>query len=162
MVEKTKEQLLADLTEVQKMLEEQTETHGQMIRNFQALIAGEELFSQIIDFFPYPIAIFTPEFKVALVNKAFEAETKLQLSNSEKESVCILRHKIDDTQLASAVSAVFSGDTFILDNVKNPFSMFNAIAQQRAVQPGHFNKALIFPVPADNAVITHGVIAFMP
>jgi hypothetical protein len=73
MSDKTKEQLLEELTEVQKMLEERTEIQGQMIRKFQLLIANEGLFSQIIDFFPYPIAIFTPQYTLTMVNTAFAA-----------------------------------------------------------------------------------------
>ena len=44
MGEKTKEQLLEELAEVQKMLEERTEIQGQMIKKFQTLIANEGLF----------------------------------------------------------------------------------------------------------------------
>ncbi|NLV35412.1 MAG: hypothetical protein GXY17_01895, partial [Clostridiaceae bacterium] len=62
MGDKTKEQLLEELSEVQKMLEEKTETQGKMIKRFQMLVSNEALFSQIIDFFPYPIAIFTPQY----------------------------------------------------------------------------------------------------
>jgi hypothetical protein len=45
---------------------------------------------------------------------------------------------------------------------KNPFSMFSGITRQSALQSDRFNKAVIFPVPADDAKITHGVIVFMP
>lgn len=162
MGDKTKEQLLEELSEVQKMLEERTETQGQMIRKFQLLIANEGLFSQIIDFFPYPIAIFTPQYTLAKVNKAFTAETKTRFMNPEEEAFRILQHKISDMSLAAAVMQVFAGDTFFLEDLKNPFSMFSGIMRQSAPQPGHFNKAVIFPVPADDAEITHGVIVFMP
>ena len=46
--------------------------------------------------------------------------------------------------------------------LKNPFSMFSGITQQRAAEPDRFNRVVIFPVPADDAKITHGVIVFMP
>lgn len=81
MGDKTKEQLLEELTKVHKMLEERTEIQGQMIRKFQLLIANERLFSQIIDFFPYPITIFTPQYTLAIVNKAFSMETKMTVKN---------------------------------------------------------------------------------
>ncbi|MDD4680004.1 MAG: hypothetical protein PHP79_03815 [Clostridia bacterium] len=162
MCDKTKEQLLEELSEVQKMLEERTETQGQMIKKFQMLIANEGLFSQIIDFFPYPIVIFTPEYKLALVNKAFAAETKAQFRNSEKEDARILQYKIDDAQLSAAITRVFAGDTFFLEDLKNPFSMFSGIAPSSTPKLDCFHKAIIFPVPADNAKVTHGVIVFMP
>jgi len=162
MEDKTKEQLLEELSAVQKMLEERTETQGQMIRKFQTLIANEGLFSQIIDFFPYPIAIFTTQYALALVNRAFEAEIKTRfIMNLGKEAACILQYKINDGQLAAAVKQVFRGETFFLEGLRNPFSMFSGIAQQSALQPDRFQKAVIFPVPTDDK-ITHGVIVFMP
>jgi AraC family transcriptional regulator len=162
MSDKTKEQLLEELTEVQKMLEERTEIQGQMIRKFQLLIANEGLFSQIIDFFPYPIAIFTPQYTLTMVNKAFAAETKTPVKNPEEGAVRILKYKIDDTQLAAAVTRVFAGDTFFIEDLRNPFSMFSGITRQSAPQSDRFNKAVIFPVSADDVEITHGVIVFMP
>ena len=44
MGDKTKEQLLVELAEVQKMLEERTEIQGRMIKKFQLLIANEGCF----------------------------------------------------------------------------------------------------------------------
>ena len=161
MGDKTKEQLLEELSVVQKMLEEKTETQGQMIRKLQMIIANEGLFSQIIDFFPYPIAIFAPQYTLAMVNKAFESEIKSRFMSREKEAVRILQYMIDDTQLAVAVSHVFSGKTFFLEGVKNAFSMFSAVTQQGASQLDHLSKVLVFPVPGDGDKITHGVIVFM-
>ena len=159
---KTKEQLLEELSEVQKMLEERTETQGQMIRKFQLLIENEGLFSQIIDFLPYPLAIFTPQYTLAMTNKAFAEETKTRVMYPEKGAARILQHKISDMRLAAAITGVFAGNTFFLEDLKNPFSMFSGIAQQSAVEPGRFNRVVIFPVPADDATITHGVIVLMP
>jgi AraC family transcriptional regulator len=162
MGDKTKKQLLEELSEVQKMLEEKSEAQGHMIRKFQMLIANEGLFSQIIDFFPYPIAIFTPQYTLTMVNKAFAAETKTPVKNPEEGAVRILKYKIDDTQLAAAVTRVFAGDTFFIEDLRNPFSMFSGITRQSAPQSDRFNKAVIFPVSADDVEITHGVIVFMP
>ena len=161
MGDKTKEQLLEELSEVQKMLEEKTETQGQMIKKLQMIIANEGLFSQIIDFFPYPIAIFTPQYTLAMVNKAFEAEIKSWFMSGKNETIRILQYKIDDTQLAVAVSRVFAGNTFFLEGVRNAFSMFSGVAQQGVSQLDHLSKILVFPVPGDGDKITHGVLVFM-
>ena len=162
MGDKTKEQLLEELSEVQKMLEERTEAQGQMIRKFQLLIENEGLFSQIIDFLPYHLAIFTPQYTLTMTNKSFAAETKTRIMYPEKGAARILQHKISDMRLAAAITGVFAGNTFFLEDLKNPFSMFSGIAQQSAVELGRFNRVVIFPVPADDATITHGVIVLMP
>ncbi|HHV64053.1 MAG TPA: hypothetical protein GXX46_03115 [Peptococcaceae bacterium] len=144
-----------------EMLEARTEAQGQMIKRLKVLIANEGLFSQVIDFFPYPIAIFTSDYILTLVNKAFETVTKTQVLNGEKGKVCILPYKIVNTQLATAVSRVFAGETFFLEDLKNPFTMFSGI-KESGHQPNHFSKAVIFPIPADNSGATHGVIVFTP
>ena len=138
---KNKEQLLEELAEVQKMLEEKTEIQGQMIKKFQMLIANDGLFSQIIDFFPYPIAIFTPQYTLAIVNQAFAAEAKTQFMNLEKRTVRILQHKINNIQLAAAVRGSLPGIPS-LEDLKNPFSMFSGIMQQSAAEPDRFNRLL--------------------
>ena len=144
------------------MSEERTETQGQMIKRFQTLIENEGLFSQIIDFLPYPLAIFTPQYTLAMTNKAFATETKTRGMYPEKGAARILQHKINDIQLAAAVRGVFAGNTFFLEDLKNPFSMFSGITKQSEAEPDRFNRVVIFPVPADDAKITHGVIVFMP
>jgi hypothetical protein len=40
--------------------------------------------------------------------------------------------------------------------------MFSGITRQSAPQSDRFNKAVIFPVSADDVEITHGVIVLMP
>ena len=159
---KTKKQLLEELLEVQKILEEKIEAQGYMIRKLQMLTANEGLFSQIIDFFPYPIAIFTPQYTLVMANKAFAAEAKTRFGDLEKGAVRILQYKINDMRLAAAVRKVFAGDTSFLEDLNEPFSMFSGIARQSAPQPGRFHKTVIFPVAADDAKVTHGVIMFMP
>ncbi|MGI6452105.1 MAG: hypothetical protein ACOX0E_01290 [Syntrophomonadaceae bacterium] len=161
MGEKTKEQLLEELSKVQQMVEEKTEIHGHMVRKFQMLIKNDGLFSQIVDCFPYPIAIFTAQYKLTLVNQAFAAEIKIRFKNSEKTSLRILQYKIDDTQLAAALVKVFAGNTSFLEGLRNPLSMFSGITQHKVLPSDRFRKAVIFPVPSD-AEITHGVIVFMP
>jgi hypothetical protein len=128
---KTKEQLLEELSEVQKMLEKRTETQGHMIRKFQRLIENEGLFSQIIDFFPYPLAIFTPQYTLAMTNKAFAEETKTRVMNPEKGAARILQHKID-MRLAAAVTGVFAGRYLLFRGLKEPvFHVFRNYAAKR-------------------------------
>ena len=54
MEKKTKEQLLDELTEVQKMLEKRTELQGHMMRDLKLLVANELLFSPDNRFFTLP------------------------------------------------------------------------------------------------------------
>ncbi len=162
MNDRIKEQMLEELSEAQKMLEKKTEIHGRMIKKLQMLIANEGLFSQIIDYFPYPIAIFSPQYTLVMVNKAFAEETKMWPVNLEKGAVRLLQYRTDNMQLAAAVRQVFSGSTSFLEDIKYPFTMFSGIPQCRDLQSDRFSRAVIFPVPADDVKIDHAVIVFMP
>jgi hypothetical protein len=158
---KAKEPLHQELVEAQKMLEGKTEAHGHMIKKFQLLIANDGLFSQITDSFPYPIAIFTSQQTLTMVNKAFTAETNIKLTSLEKEDVRILPYKIDNIRLAEAVVQVFAGNTFFLENLNGTLPMLLGITSKDVPQKGNFNKAIVFPISSDNNKI-HGVIVFMP
>jgi hypothetical protein len=79
----------------------------------------------------------------------------------KKKEIRVLQYKTNDMQLASAITNVFSGKTFILESLSNPFSIFSGVAQQNAQQPDRYTRAVIFPVSSDDAAITHGVIVFL-
>ena len=57
---------------------------------------------------------------------------------------------------------VFNGNTYFLEGLKNPFSIFSGITEQSSEVPDRYNRSVIFPVPIDDDKITHGVIVFMP
>lgn len=154
MHDKTKEKLLDELSDVQKLLGEKTELRGKMIKDLQTLICKNGLFSQIVNYFPYPIAIFTPDYELAMVNDAFATATKARPAR-------ILQYKIKDAQLISAIVQVFKGDTFLLEELKSPFSMFPGIKLKNEATES-LKKVIVFPVLADDNTITHGVIVFLP
>lgn len=131
-----------------------------MISKLLSLFTNDGVLSQVIDDFPYPIAIFTPRYTLAMVNKAFTEATKIEADNLE--SIRILQYMVEDARLATAITKVFDGDTFYLEDLKNPFSMFQGGTQEVAPQSAHFNNAVVFPVIVDDGEITHGVIVFMP
>ena len=55
MGDQTMEQLLSELADVHKMLENGTDAQDQMIKKLQLLLANDGVFSQIIDFFLIPL-----------------------------------------------------------------------------------------------------------
>ena len=60
-----------------------------------------------------------------MTNKVFAAEIKTRVIYPEKGAACILQHKINDMQLAAAITGVFAGDTFFLEDLKNPLSLLS-------------------------------------
>jgi hypothetical protein len=115
----------------------------------------------IIEFFPYPMAIFGPDYTLFMVNDAFAEETNIRPADVEKGEVRILRYKADDMQLAAAITHVFDGKTTILEDLKDPFSVFSGVEQQK-LRHGRYTQAVVFPITSDDDAVTHGVIVIMP
>lgn len=160
MGEKTKEQLLSELLEIQKDLEEKVQYHDQMIRRFQMLTANEGLFSQIIDSCPYPISVFTPQGILEMVNHAFAAATGASPEDLETHRLNIYHCISDDTALTGAIKKAFAGETCFLDDLKQPLMGFPERNRKQDLPPSNYRKAIVFPIPAENGLVAHGVAVF--
>lgn len=160
MGEKTKEQLLSELLELQKELADKVQYHHQMIRRFQMLTANEGLFSQIIDFCPYPIAVFTPQGILETVNNAFAAETGANQGDLRAGRLNIYHCISDDIALTSGVRQAFAGETCFLDNLNNPLIGFPEQKSKKDLPSKSYQKAIIFPIPAEDSLVMHGVAVF--
>jgi PAS domain-containing protein len=137
-------------------------SHGRMVEKLQKLIADDGLYPQIIECFPYPVAIFSPDHTLVMANRVFADVTGMDPADLVKGNIRILQYKIDDLQLASAIWRVFDGNTIFLEGVRQPFGMFSGIHANHDMQPGCYSKAVIFPVPGNDGKIGHAVIVFMP
>lgn len=146
----------------QHLPEEGSGSRGRMVEKLQKIIADEGLYSQVIDFFPYPVIVFSPDYTLVMVNKVFAEATGMDPVEIVRGNIRILQYKIDDLQLASAISRVFAGNSIFLDDVRQPFDMFSDIPANHDMQPGCYSKAVIFPVPGNDGKIGHAVIVFMP
>ena len=160
MGEKTKEQLLSELLELQKELEEKVQYHDQMIRRFQMLTANEGLFSQIIDFCPYPIAVFTPQGILETVNNAFAAETGAIPDDLGAGRLNIYRCISDDIALTSAIRLAIAGETCFLDDLENPLISFSEGKRKKNSTTKDYRKAIVFPIPAEDGLVMHSVAVF--
>ncbi|NYB73435.1 hypothetical protein HZF24_04710 [Sedimentibacter hydroxybenzoicus DSM 7310] len=160
MGKKTKEQLLSELLVLQKELEKKVQHQDQMIRRFQMLTANESLFSQIIDFCPYPIAVFTPQGVLETVNDAFSAATGADGEELGDRKLSIYDCISNNVELDSAIRQVFAGKNQFLDNLKNPLTGFEGLKKKTELPLKGYRKAIIFPIPAEGGLIMHGVAVF--
>lgn len=157
---KTKEQLLSELLELQRELEEKVQYHNQMIRRFQMLTANEGLFSQIIDFCPYPIAVFTPHGILETINNAFAAETGASQEDLGAGRLNIYNWISDNIVLTSAIRKAFAGETCFLDGLKNPLIGFSERKRKKDPQSKNYQKAIVFPIPTEDGIVMHCVAVF--
>lgn len=159
MNEDAKAKLLAELLEVQKMLEEKIEVQDHKIKKLQALITEEDMFSQIVDCCPYPIAVFTPNGRLATQNQAFAAQTNTGASKAEDAMPGILTCGfLHNQSFIRAIKKVFSGKTFFLESLDNPASASSSTEGRPAER---FGKAIVFPVTDDDENVTHGVLVLI-
>ncbi len=113
-------QLLKDLVEAQKVLEEKLETQDQMIKRFQALTANEGLFVQIIDYFPYPIAVFSSNGMLEVVNNALLAEVGVSDRKMLVNRLNIFSYSSDIAAgISDAIKRVLAGETIFLFDLKD-------------------------------------------
>jgi len=158
--EKTKEQLLFELMEIQKTLGKKVELHDHMIKRFQTLTSNEGLFSQIIDYCPYPIAVFTPQGTLIMANHALFKEAKLESKDLEAGKCNVFRQNSSNIQLHNAVKQIFTGKTFLLEGLEEPLSIFSGAKRDNKMSSENFDKAIVFPIFNDDGEISHGVIVF--
>lgn len=161
MGEKTRDQLLSEMLEVQKLLKEKVEHQDQMIRRFQMLTANEGLFSQIIDYCPYPIAVFTPQGILEAANTAFATGTGVSSKEVEDGRRNIFKCISIDVRLNNAIKQAFAGKTSFLESLKNPLSGSPEIKQKNKPKSKNYEKAIIFPISSDGGGVTHGVAIFI-
>lgn len=157
---KTKEQLLLELIEFQKMLGDKVETQDHMIQKFQMLIRNEGLFTQVIHFFPYPIVIFTEDGKLKMANQAFFTETNRNpIDVTEGRINIIARLTTENYEMLEAVHDVFLGETKLLNGLIDPLSMF--VKDNDGIYPANYGSAIFFPLIDVEGQIAYGVAMFI-
>ena len=157
---KTKEQLLVELIEFQKVLEEKVETQDRMIQKFQTLTTNDGLFTQVIHYFPYPIAIFTRDGELTMANQTFFAETNRNPTEISEGRINMFdRLTTENYEVLEAVNEIFTGEIKLLKNLSDPLSMF--IKDNKNMSPANYGSAIFFPLVEGNGQITYGVVMFI-
>jgi len=158
--EKTKEQLLKELREFQTELEKKVRHQDQMIRRFQMLTENEGLFSQIIDFCPYPIAVFTAQGILEKVNDAFTVQTGIKSGETESGKLSIYNCISGDDELIAAIRQALNGKTCSLETLNNPFLGLPTTKLPQDLPSKSYRYATVFPIPSEEGAILHGVVVF--
>jgi len=157
-----KQQLFNELIETQKALEERLKTQEQMIKKFQTLTANEDLLVRIIDYFPYPIAVFSSDGILELVNYALLNEVNV----SERETI-VNRYNVfydsSDTAavLTNAIKRVLAGETVFLFDLKDALK---SIAGSNLINGRDISvcrDAILFPITDSEKKVCHVVVVLM-
>lgn len=136
------------------------EGQDRFINRFQMLIQNEGLFSQVIDNFPYPIAIFDQSGVLIIANKALLSKAKLNTGDVTGRRINLLNRITNENYpVFEAVEDIFLGETTVLKNLVDPLSLFSADDSYAA--SSNFQSAVFFPVAEGSRKITHGAVMFM-
>lgn len=158
---KTREQLLKDLIQKQKNIEDKVKAQASLIKSFQLLIQNEGLSSQVIENFPYPIAIFERSGVLIMANYALLQRANMRFDDVQAGRINFLNRICNENfAVLEAVEDIFLGETTLLKNLVEPLSMF---ARDNSV-PDHsdcYESAVFFPVVDKSGSISHGAIMLM-
>ena len=157
----TKEQILQELLEMQKAIEERVEEQEELIRKFQLLTQHEGLFSQVIENFPYPIAIYEHSGTLTMANQAMLRLTCIKISEIAERKINLFSGTADaGADLLKAANAVFTGETTLLQGINVPLLV---LAGKKSLQSQieNYQKAVFFPVFINDGKVMHGVVMLM-
>lgn len=125
--------------------------------SFQAVLEQEDLFSKIIDFFPYPIQVYGRDGTTVMVNRAMLQELEI----SGKDMV-IGKYNIfkdperEKSALLELVEEVFDGKTHAVTDIKMPVkSIRQAYQMENPNIYSMYQDVTVFPIPDEKGEVSH-------
>lgn len=133
-----------------------------IIESFQSFTKGDELFSNVINFLPYPVEVYAPDGTSVFVNKAMLAEYHIMDSdtivgkyNMFEDPYIIASGRIEELRRA------FHGETAFFQDIKVPL---DEIVQNYGVQDfdveAIYQDITIYPILDEEKRVKY-VVAFM-
>lgn len=157
-----KRQLLQELMETQKAIEEKLAAQDQMIKRFQTLIANGDLLAQIIDYFPYPIAVFLPNGRLRMVNHTLLAAANLCDGEGIVGKYNVFSHSSHpENEISAAIKRALAGETVFLSDRESPLMILGKTGQTTGSGLTGRQEAIVFPVTDNNGAISHAVVVLI-
>lgn len=157
-----KRQLLNELMETQKAMEEKLAVQDQMIKRFQRLIANGDLLAQIIDYFPYPIAVFLADGRLRIVNHTLLAAANLSDSEDIVGKYNVFSHSSSlENWIPEAIKRALAGETICLSNREAPLMSFGEAGQPTGRGITIHQEVVVFPLMDSNGTISHAVVVLI-
>jgi len=157
-----KEQLLNKLIEAQKAIKERIETQDQMIKRFQALTEHEGLFIQIINYFPFPILVFSTDGTLKMINKALLDQGGI---NNEEQVVnrynVFAGSSVEENMIQDAVKKTLAGETVFLFDQRDPFRILGKNNGRIHKEVSSFHDIVFFPIKNNGNHITHVAVVLL-
>lgn len=131
--------------------------------SFEAVLGEEELFSKIIDFFPYPIEVFARDGTAVMVNRAMLTEFGVPSQDMIIGKYNIFQDpEIDKNGLSDLVKEVFNGQTRTVTNIKVPLK---SIQERYTIEnldiESMYQDATGFPIRNEQGEVSHVAVIFI-
>jgi AraC family transcriptional regulator len=159
---KSKKQLLEELIQAHKALEKRVETQDQMLKRFQSIASQENLFVGIIDYFPYPIAVFSDDGTLEMVNNSFLGTTGIRDAETIVNKYNVLNTcSTDYTEIRQAIKRTFSGETIFLFDMDHLLEdLREEYGDSSKVIPSYYD-IVLFPIKNNGDQVYHAVAVFI-
>jgi AraC family transcriptional regulator len=159
---KSKKQLLEELIQAQKALEERVETQDQMIKRFESLASQEDFFVKVMNYFPYPIMVFSPDGKLETVNNTLLTETGIKNIETAINTLGALDFCFPEkTKAQEAMKRALSGETVFLYDVKDPLETLKNEPGVMKKEISGFYDIVLFPIKQNGDKASHVVVMLM-
>ncbi|MEA4925036.1 MAG: AraC family transcriptional regulator [Syntrophomonadaceae bacterium] len=131
--------------------------------SLQAVLEQKDLFSNIIDFFPYPIEVFARDGTTVMINRALLNEFKIPGSDMIIGKYNIFKDpEIEKAGLTDAVKAIFEGKICTVTDIKAPLEAIQEFYQTESTDvESMYQDALGFPIFDETGAVSHVVIMLM-
>ncbi len=148
--------LLQELIKTQKYIEKELDMQDQKIKEFQRLSAYGDLIVQIIEYFPYPIAVFLTDGLLKIVNRMLLTAANLSGSKDIVGKYNIFSNPACmETGIPKAIKRALTGETVYLFDLKFPLKSLTGQTTGGDIQ-GLYD-AVIFPITDHNGKTSHAV-----
>jgi AraC family transcriptional regulator len=138
-----------------------------IIRNlqmpFQDMTGEVEIFSKIIEFFPYPIQVYSPDGTSVMVNKAMLEEFEVPDKGMIVGRYNIFKDKdVNNLGLIDAVKRAFKGETISLTDLQVPLKSIRECYDTGVNDiDAMYQDATLFPICGSNGEILYVVVILL-
>ncbi len=157
---KPKERLFSELAALQKDMEKNLAVQEQFIKRVQALIQTEADPLPLLNFFPYPVALFKRGGILYRINNALMESTDLREGDVPDGNInFISRITNENFAMLEAAEGVFYGKTALLSRLSHPLELFCKSWSYTVCDD--YRSALFFPLPDDGGDIRYGAVMLL-
>lgn len=139
------------------------ERQNNIVQSFQSLCGNEELYIKIVEFFPFPIQVFTLDGTVIITNEAFLKVFKIPSKDIVNGKYNILQEPdIETWGIKKYVLRAFQGEFVQIYDIKVPVKeLTNMFSEKELGSESIFQNITCFPIYNDNNQLSYVAAVFI-